>query len=146
MIMKRKTNPENFIEDDIKNTIFNYALAFPNINFLASLNKTSIIKAPIEDELSKDKIISRIGKVFDNKIAKSLIKEELETEENKIKIYYSNTKQVYKEKNNQFIIVNNKPARFQKIKRIFNDLYRKSFEVDGYPYFFIFLNYDENTS
>lgn len=141
---EKRTNPENFIEDDIKNTIFNYALAFPNINFLAKLNNTSIINTPIEDKLSKDKIISRISKVFDNKIAKSLIKEQLETEKIKIKIYYSNKKQVSKKKNNQYIIVNNKPARFLEIKRAFNDIYRKSFEVDGYPSFFIFLNYNEN--
>ena len=140
---EKRTNPENFIEDDIKNTIFNYALAFPNINFLAKLNSTSIINAPIEDKLSRDKIISRISKVFDNKIAKSLIKEQLETEKIKIKIYYSNKKQVSKKKN-QYIIVNNKPARFLEIKRAFNDIYRKSFEVDGYPSFFIFLNYNEN--
>ena len=141
---EKRTNPENFIEDDIKNTIFNYALAFPNINFLAKLNNTSIINTPIEDKFSKDKIISRISKVFDNKIAKSLIKEQLETEKIKIKIYYSNKKQVSKKKNNQYIIVNNKPARFLEIKRAFNDIYRKSFEVDGYPSFFIFLNYNEN--
>ena len=140
---EKRTNPENFIEDDIKNTIFNYALAFPNINFLAKLNNTSIINTPIEDKFSKDKIISRISKVFDNKIAKSLIKEKLETEKIKIKIYYSNKKQVSKKKN-QYIIVNNKPARFLEIKRAFNDIYRKSFEVDGYPSFFIFLNYNEN--
>ena len=140
---EKRTNPENFIEDDIKNTIFNYAIAFPNINFLAKLNNTSIINTPIEDKFSKDKIISRISKVFDNKIAKSLIKEQLETEKIKIKIYYSNKKQVSKKKN-QYIIVNNKPARFLEIKRAFNDIYRKSFEVDGYPSFFIFLNYNEN--
>ena len=104
---EKRTNPENFIEDDIKNTIFNYALAFPNINFLAKLNSTSIINTPIEDKFSKDKIISRISKVFDNKIANSLIKEQLETEKIKIKIYYSNKKQVSKKKNNQYIIVNN---------------------------------------
>ena len=141
---EKRTNPENFIEDDIKNTIFNYAIAFPNINFLVKLNNTLIINTPIEDKLSKDKIISRISKVFDNKIAKSLIKEQLETEKIKIKIYYSNKKQVSKKKNNQYIIVNNKPARFLEIKRAFNEIYRKSFEVDGYPSFFIFLNYNEN--
>jgi len=141
---EKRTNPENFTEDDIRNIIFNYALAFPNINFLVKLNNMSIINTPIEDKLSKDKIISRISKVFGNKIAKSLIKEQLETEIIKIKIYYSSKKQVSKKKNNQYIILNNKPARFLEIKRAFNDIYRKSFEVDGYPSFFIFLNYNEN--
>ena len=123
---EKRTNPENFIEDDIKNIIFNYALAFPNINFLVKLNNTSIINTPIEDKLSKDKIISRISKVFDNKIAKSLIKEQLETEQIKIKIYYSSRKQISKKKNNQYIVVNNKPARFLEIKRAFNDKYNAS--------------------
>ena len=141
---EKRTNPKNFVKDDIKNIIFNYALAFPNIDFFAKLDNVSIINAPIEDKLSKDKIISRISKVFDNKIAKSLIKEQLETEQIKIKIYYSSRKQISKKKNNQYIIVNNKPARFLEIKRAFNDIYRKSFEVDGYPSFFIFLNYNEN--
>ena len=40
---EKRTNPENFIEDDIKNTIFNYALAFPIINFLAKLNNPSCL-------------------------------------------------------------------------------------------------------
>ena len=141
---EKRTNPKNFVKDDIENIRFNYALAFPNIDFFAKLNNVSIINAAIEDKLSKDKIISRISKVFDNKIAKSLIKEQLETEQIKIKIYYSSRKQISKKKNNQYIVVNNKPARFLEIKRAFNDIYRKSFEVDGYPSFFIFLNYNEN--
>ena len=62
----------------------------------------------------------------------------------KSKIYYSNTTELYKKNNNQFIIVNNKPENFSEIKTIFNDLYTKSFEVDRYPYFFVFLSYDEN--
>ena len=141
---KERVNPENFIEEDIKNMIFNYAITFPKIGFFASLNKKIILEVPIEDELSKDKILSRISNVFNKKIAKSLIKEELEKEEIGIKIYYSNTTGLFKKNNNQFIVLNNRPENFGEIKRIFNDLYRKSFEVDRYPYFFVFLSYDEN--
>jgi len=141
---KERVNPENFIEEEIKKIIFNYAITFPKIDFFTSLNKKIILEVPIEDELSKDKILSRIGNVFNKRITKSLIKEELETEDIGILIYYSNTTDLYKKNNNQFIVVNNRPKNFGEIKRIFNDLYRKSFEVDRYPYFFIFLSYDEN--
>ena len=141
---KERVNPENFIEEDIKKIIFNYAVTFPKIDFFVSLNKKIILEAPIEDELSKDKIISRIGNMFNKKIAKSLIKEEFETEEIGIQVYYSNTTELYKKNNNQFIIVNNRPENFREIKTIFNDLYTKSFEVDRYPYLFVFLSYDEN--
>ena len=36
---KERVNPENFIEEDIKKTIFNYAVTFPKIDFFVSLNK-----------------------------------------------------------------------------------------------------------
>ena len=43
--------------EDIKKIIFNYAVTFPKIDFFVSLNKKIILEAPIEDELSKDKIM-----------------------------------------------------------------------------------------
>ena len=48
---KERVNPENFIEEDIKKIIFNYAVTFPKIDFFVSLNKKCIFFQNLEKVL-----------------------------------------------------------------------------------------------
>ena len=139
-----KKNKNNFRAVDINKEIISYAVAYPHVEFLASVNNKVIVSASIEDKLSKDKTLSRINKIFGRKFSQSLIMENIETNDVEMKIYYSDSKKILKNQNNQFIFTNNEPTFFPEITKAFNDIYKKTFSVEVLPSFFIFLNYNSS--
>ena len=126
--------------NDFAHIVNTYAIAFPNIGFIARINNEDILNVPIEDKLSKDPFISRIKNVLGKNVSNSMIKFSNEIDDVKVSILLTNQKQSFKKDNYQFIFVNQKPVQQIHFKEGINDLYQKSFDIKDYPAFFVFLD------
>ena len=129
--------------DDLIKIINTYALAFPEISFIAKSNNKVILDAPKEDKFSKNIFISRIKNVLGNKIIKSIINFKNETNELSVNFFYTNESNSFKRKNYQFIFINSRPVYEENIIKIINDLYRQTFSEADYPAFILFIESKE---